>query len=91
MSLLTAPVLENSHILAGIYFIFLKKRPRPNSKVCQYQIWTSVKRLKKKLASKTNFSTFCNLVGLILGCNCVKVLRVTKIVEQINLKYPGTS
>ena len=32
--------LENSHsyILAGTYFIFLKERPKPNSKVLQYQI-----------------------------------------------------
>ena len=38
MSLLTAHIVNNSHILAGIYFIFLKKRPRPNLKVFQYQI-----------------------------------------------------
>ena len=28
MSLLTVPNVENSHILAGIYFIFLKERPK---------------------------------------------------------------
>ena len=61
MSLLTVPVAKNSHILAGIYFIFVKERPRPNWKVLQYQIWTSVKRSKKKLSSKTNFSTFLQL------------------------------
>ena len=33
MSWLTVPVVKNSHILAGIYFIFLKERPRPNSKI----------------------------------------------------------
>ena len=27
MSLLTALIVKKSHILAGIYFIFLKKRP----------------------------------------------------------------
>ena len=27
MSLLAAPVVTNSHILTGIYFIFLKKNP----------------------------------------------------------------
>ena len=32
MSLLTALIVKNSHILAGIYFLFLKKRPRPNLK-----------------------------------------------------------
>ena len=40
MSLLTAPIIKNSHILAGIYFIFLKKRPIQNLEVFQYQIWT---------------------------------------------------
>ena len=47
MSLVTIPIVKNSHILAGIYFIYLKERHRPNSKVWQYQIWTSVKRSKK--------------------------------------------
>ena len=39
MSLLTALVVEDSDILAGIYF----KRPRPNLKGFPYQIWTSMK------------------------------------------------
>ena len=47
MSLLTAPIVKNSHILAGIYFIFPKKCPRRNLKVIQHQIWTSEKGLKK--------------------------------------------
>ena len=47
ISLLTAPVVKNNHILAGIYFIFLKTRPRPNLKGLQYQILTSVKRSEK--------------------------------------------
>ena len=41
MSILTAPIFKNSHFLAEIYFIFLKKRPRLNCKGFQYQIWTS--------------------------------------------------
>ena len=49
MSLLIAPIVENSDFLAGIYFIFLKKRPGPNLKVFQYWIWTSVKRSEKWL------------------------------------------
>ena len=32
MSLLTALIVKNSHILAGMYFIFLKTCPRPNLK-----------------------------------------------------------
>ena len=46
MSLLTAPVVKNRHILARIYFIFLKSHPRLNLKGFQYKIWTSVKRLE---------------------------------------------
>ena len=47
MSLLTALIAKKSHVLAGIYFFFLKKRLRPNLKSFQYQIWTSVKRSGK--------------------------------------------
>ena len=61
MSLLRVPVVKNSHILAGTYFIIVKERPRPNWKVLQYQIWTSVKRSKKKLSSNKNSSTFLQL------------------------------
>ena len=46
LSLLTAPIVKNSHTLAGIYLIFLKKCPGPSLKQFQYQIWTSVKDLK---------------------------------------------
>ena len=42
MSLSTALIVKSSHILAGIYFTFLKKHPRPNLKGFLYQNWTSV-------------------------------------------------
>ena len=35
LSLLTAPIVKNSYILDGIYFVFLKRRPSPNLKVFQ--------------------------------------------------------
>ena len=45
---LTARIIKISNILAGIYFIFVKKKhPRPNLKGFQYQIWISVKRSEK--------------------------------------------
>ena len=44
MYLLTVAIVKNSPILTGIYFAFLKERPRPNSKVLQYQIWILKKR-----------------------------------------------
>ena len=58
MSLLIALIAKNSHVLAGIYFIFLKKHLRPILKCFQYQISTSVKRSQKKLTSQANFSAF---------------------------------
>ena len=60
MSLLTVPIVRNSHITAGIYFIFLKKHPGPNLKIFQYRIWASVKRSEKELASKTKLSIFAS-------------------------------
>ena len=57
MSLLTVPIVKNSHILSGIYLIFFKKRSRPDFKVFRWRISTSVKRSEKKLKSKTEFST----------------------------------
>ena len=47
VSLLTASVVKNSHMLAGIYFMFLNGRPRPNLKGSQYRICTSVERSGK--------------------------------------------
>ena len=47
MSLLAASIVENSNFLAGVYFIFLKKRSIQNLKVFQYEILSSVKRLGK--------------------------------------------
>ena len=37
MSLLAALIVENVGIIAVIYFIFLKKRPRPNLNGFQYK------------------------------------------------------
>ena len=59
MSISTAAIVKDCNILAGIYFIFLRKHPIGNLKVFQYQNLTSVKRSERPLPSKTNFSTFC--------------------------------
>ena len=58
MSLSTIPIVKNCHILAVIYFIFLKERARPKLKVLQYQIWASGKRSKEQLSCKASFNTF---------------------------------
>ena len=80
MSLLTALIVKNSHILAGIYFIFLKKRPRPNLKGFQYQTWTS----KLVLSNKTSFSAF-----LQISCSnfetVLKTLVLQEFVKQIKV------
>ena len=63
ISLLTALIVDNSRILAGINCIFLKKHPRPNLRGFQYKIWTSVKKLGNQLLSKTNFSVKTLILG----------------------------
>ena len=62
ISLSIALILKNSHILAGIHFIYLKNFPRPNLKGVQYQIWMSVKELARQI-----LTLFCKLVALILS------------------------
>ena len=47
MSLVTALTDENSHILAGIYVIFLKERPRLTLNSFQYQIWNLTEKIWK--------------------------------------------
>ena len=91
MTLLTALVVKNSHIQAGIYFIFLNKCPKTNLKVFQYQISTTVKRSEKHLASKANFNTFLQLSCSNFRLNCVKRLKVTKILNEIKFEGSGTS
>ena len=56
MPLLINLAVKNSYILTGIYFIFLKRRFRPNS----------AKGLRKELSSKTTFRASCKVVALIL-------------------------
>ena len=52
MSLLTAPIVKGSHVLARYCFIFFKKRPRPSNG--SYQV-------------RQILALFCNLVAPILG------------------------
>ena len=82
MSLLTAPVAKNSHILTKTYFICLKNSPRANFKVFQYKVWTSAKNRKSSYQERQILALFCNLDTLILGQNCIKDLRVTKSVKK---------
>ena len=64
MSLLTAPIVENSHIEAIIWFSFLKNVRKQTLK---YQILTPVKRSEKNYQVRQILALLCNLTGLILG------------------------
>ena len=64
MSLLTASIVKNSHILAGIYFRYLKKRLRPNLNT---KFGTQWKDLKSSYQVRQDLSLFCNLVALSLS------------------------
>ena len=87
MSLLTATVVKNIGIYAGIYFIFLKKRPRPNLKGFQYQIWTSVKRSKSRYQVRQILALFCKLVALTL----LKALDLPKLSNKSSLRWHGVN
>ena len=82
MPLLTALIVKSNHILAVIYFIFLKIRATPNLKGFQYQICTSAKRSGKQLSSKTYCSAF-----LQISCSNfrLKLCQRPDIVKQIKL------
>ena len=82
MSLLTALIVKNSHILAVIYFINLKQYPRPNWKGLIPNL--DLREIIGKVV--ITLALFRKLVALVLGKNCVKGLRVTKIVKQIKFE-----
>ena len=87
MSLLTAPILKNSHILAGIYFIFLKNFLKQTWKSFNTKFRPQCKDQKSSYQVKQILELLCNLFALILGKNCVKDRRVTKIDHEI--KFEG--
>ena len=70
MSLLAALIVETSHILAEIYFIFLKN---VLDQTCKAFNAKSGSQWKDQKSGKTNYQVrqilalFCKLVGLILG------------------------
>ena len=77
MSLLTAFIFKNSHILAGIYFMFLNN--------ILYQTWNAF-NTKFGPQKKDREISHCELVALNLGENYVNDLRFAKVVKQSNLK-----
>ena len=77
---LTVTTVKNSHILAEIYFIFLKKLLKPNLKVLQNQIWTSKERSK---ICQTIFSNY----------QIVKISQVWRELGRVRSKklFPETT
>ena len=71
MSLLTAPMVKDSYILAGIYFIFSKGHSGLGILVFQCGIWASVMGSGGSLWSKAKFSALfqlsCSNFGLGLS------------------------
>ena len=82
LSLLTAATVKNSLILAGIYFIILKKCPRPNLKVFNTKFGPQGKYQGSTYQVRQVLAIFFKVVALILSLNCLKGLRVTKIIKQ---------
>ena len=86
MYLLPTKFVKNSHILAKIYFTFLKNdlKQTPNSFNKKFQAhWkacSSSYKLKQILA------VFWDLIPLILGQSSVEVLGYTEIVKEIKVE-----
>ena len=79
MSLSRAPIIQNSHILAEIYFIFLQKHLRRNWKCFNTNFRPQWKDLKSSCQVTLNLPLFCNLVFLNLGRIFVKALELSKL------------
>ena len=82
MSLLTALIAKTSHIWAGIYIIFVMKRPTPNLKDIKNQIWTSVKVWESSY--KVRQMLFSKLFSK-------EVLELQKLSNSPNLNGSGAS
>ena len=82
---LTALLVKYGFILAGIYFIFMKK----SWKTFNIKFGPQWKDRESSFEVKHILRPFCKLVALILGYNCTKELRITKISKKINLKRSG--
>ena len=78
MSLLTALIVKNSHILAVIYFINLKQYPRPNWKGLIPNL--DLREIIGKVV--ITLALFRKLVALVLGKNCVKIVKQIKFEED---------
>ena len=58
ISWLKSPIAKSSHIFLTIYFIFQKKLPRSNLKVCQYKNLDLSGKIEKVLIKQNTFYHF---------------------------------
>ena len=87
ISLLKAPILENSQFLVEISFIFLKKRRKWTSKAFNTKFTPRWKGRKSSYQVKKLWSLLCKFFTQILDSNYIAGLRYTKIVKQT--KFQG--
>ena len=84
LSLLTALIVKNNHILAGIYFIFLKKVLYQTWKTFNTKVepqWTDWER---SYQVKQILALFCKLIALILGSK--SVIELQKLSKKIKFE-----
>ena len=83
LSLSTTPIVDNSHISAKIYFFFLGSLLKQTWKSFNTKFRPHWKEQKISYKGRQILALFFNLIILLLHPNCVKCLRVTKIVKEI--------
>ena len=79
MSLLTAPIINKSHVLTGIYFNFLKNVPGQTFQTFNTKFGCLWKDQKSSYQVGQILATFCKLVALTQ--KCFKDFSVKKIAK----------
>ena len=82
-SLLTAPLVKNSYI----WLEFTLKSQTKIESLSIPKLDLTEKDRKTSFQVQQVSAPFCKVVALILGQNCLKGLRVTKIMKQV--KFEG--
>ena len=86
MSLLTAPIVKNSDMLAGIYFIFLRNALDQTWNSFDTEFRPQWKDRESSYQVRQNLALFCKLVALTLSWNCVKGIIVTKTLKKFKFE-----
>ena len=91
MSLVTVLIVKNSHILAGIYFIFLKNVHDQTWKSFNTKFRPQWKDRKSSYQSKTDFSIFLQISCCNFRLKLSKALELRKLSDKFNLEGSGAS